>query len=689
LADAVARESGGNPLFVSELVQHALAGAERPAAAADVSVADVLWARVQHLAEGPRRLLEVLAVAGRPLDEGEASRAAWLTLDERAALADLRAHRLIRTTGAGEEVTTYHDRVRETIVARLDPERLRECHHNLAGVLEASGRAEPEALAFHFQGAGEVDRAGDYFVRAADKAVAALAFDRAAEFYEAALRLRPADAPDRRPLSIRLADALANARRGAEAAPVYLRAADGAAATEALDLRRRAAEQLLWTGRIDEGMDVIRGLLESMGMSLPRTPFRALLSIVWKRFLLRLRGLKFRERSAADIAPEELVNLDLCWSIALGLCLVDPFRGLEFHIRYLLRALRAGEPYRIVRGLAMEVGHSSVGGSRSQRRTEDVFRTALALAERVGNPHGLALTLVGGGVGAYFVGRWRQSRELFDRAIQLLREKCTGVTWELNEGAFNALRSLEQLGEMKELTRRLPLLLQDAEARGDRYAATNLRTRLAYLVSLMNDDPAQAEEEMRHAMEQWSHRDFHLQHYFELTTQTDIAHYRGDAAAAWDLLLKRWPAAARSLMLRVQISRITLWQLRARSALARAAIPGEAARDHLLSVAEASVRAVEREHVAWSDPQALQLRAGMAVVRGRSTDALPLLQQAEDGFLSADMQLYAAVARRRLGQLLGGEAGRELVRDAEAWMTDQGIRNPARWSAMYAPGFPD
>ncbi|HEY7423795.1 MAG TPA: hypothetical protein VH682_06070, partial [Gemmataceae bacterium] len=89
------------------------------------------------------------------------------------------------------------------------------------------------------------------------------------------------------------------------------------------------------------------------------------------------------------------------------------------------------------------------------------------------------------------------------------------------------------------------------------------------------------------------------------------------------------------------------------------------------------------------DPQALQLRAGMAVVRGRSTDALPLLQQAEDGFLSADMQLYAAVARRRLGQLLGGEAGRELVRDAEAWMTDQGIRNPARWSAMYAPGFPD
>jgi len=53
------------------------------------------------------------------------------------------------------------------------------------------------------------------------------------------------------------------------------------------------------------------------------------------------------------------------------------------------------------------------------------------------------------------------------------------------------------------------------------------------------------------------------------------------------------------------------------------------------------------------------------------------------------MLLYAAVAGRRRGQLLGGDAGRELVQNAETWMIGQGIRNPARWSAMYAPGFPD
>jgi len=47
------------------------------------------------------------------------------------------------------------------------------------------------------------------------------------------------------------------------------------------------------------------------------------------------------------------------------------------------------------------------------------------------------------------------------------------------------------------------------------------------------------------------------------------------------------------------------------------------------------------------------------------------------------------VARRRRGQLQAGDQGRQLIQDAEVFMTAQQIRNPARWTAMYAPGFPD
>jgi hypothetical protein len=50
------------------------------------------------------------------------------------------------------------------------------------------------------------------------------------------------------------------------------------------------------------------------------------------------------------------------------------------------------------------------------------------------------------------------------------------------------------------------------------------------------------------------------------------------------------------------------------------------------------------------------------------------------------MALHAAAARRTHGQLLKGVAGSALVAEADAWMIGQGIRAPARFAAMLAPG---
>lgn len=62
-----------------------------------------------------------------------------------------------------------------------------------------------------------------------------------------------------------------------------------------------------------------------------------------------------------------------------------------------------------------------------------------------------------------------------------------------------------------------------------------------------------------------------------------------------------------------------------------------------------------------------------------------LLAAAERAFDGADMALHAASARWRRGELLGGDQGRALVQQAEAWMAGQRIRNPARMAAMLAP----
>lgn len=52
------------------------------------------------------------------------------------------------------------------------------------------------------------------------------------------------------------------------------------------------------------------------------------------------------------------------------------------------------------------------------------------------------------------------------------------------------------------------------------------------------------------------------------------------------------------------------------------------------------------------------------------------------------MNLFAAAARLRLGEVQGGEVGRANVRAATAWMQAQGIKAPDWMAQMLAPALP-
>ena len=693
--ETIARESGGNPFFVYELVQHFQTHGGRGEEFVEggaLTLDNVLRERLSRLPENGRRLLEIMAVAGRPLPQADACKAAGLLSKERGLLAELKANRLIRSKGMGaeDEIETYHDRVRETVAGHLDRATLKSHHLQLALTLEEARHPDPEFLALHWEGAEELAKASTYYVRAADRAANALAFDRAAHLYERALQHCPQE--EKRGLLKKRAEAIANAGRGGEAAQVFLAAAEGGAPNEQLELRRRAAEQLLWSGRIDQGLEVLRTVLTSIGLKLPKTPLRALLSYLWQRTLLWLRGLNFRERSEDQVSPQELLHIDTCWSVALGLGHVDMIRGATFQLRHLRLALRAGEPYRIARALAMEVVNSSTAGGVTHERTEQLFQRALALAERVPQPHALGMATLCGGMAAFLEGFWKRTWELCERSAAILRERCTGVSWELHSAKFYGIRALEFLGEWRELARRLPIYIKDAQDRGDLFAATNFRTRITYMTLLMADKPAEASEELARAMAQWAaNTGVHLQHYFELTAKVCISLYAGTPQTAQELMDRHWSALSRSLLLRVQSSRITLLQFRACTSLAllAAGAPSASDRDKLLRSCAQDAEQMRKCNMGWSNPLALLAFAGSAAIRGKKGEAVQLLASAEQGFQAADMAIFDAVARRRRGQLLGGDEGRALVAEADARMSSQMIVNPARVSAMYAPGFPD
>ncbi len=707
--EAITRESRGSPFFVHELARYSGAASIESAEedrhapeTADVkenvraaTLDEVIWARVSRLPEQTRRLLEVVAVSGRPLELGVARQATKLDGEEQQALAALRAGRLLRTRGTPErgEIETYHDRIRETIVAHLSAPDLKRHHHQLALALAASGRADPETLTVHFQGAGDFERAASYAAAAASQAAEALAFEHAARLYQHAIELRPAEDAETRILRTKLGDALANVGRGAEAARAYLASTAGASPSESLELQRRAAEQFLRSGHIDEGLKVIRTVLRAIGMRLPQTPRRALLSLLFHRAKIRLRGLKFREREEAQVPAEELSRIDACWSVALGLVLVDPIRGADFQARTLLLSLKAGEPLRIVRALSLEAGFASSAGNRGRRRTEKLLNAATTLAARVNRPEALGSAGLAAGTTAWFFGQWKKSFELTERAEAILREHCTGVSWELYTAQHFSFRSLFYMGELPEMLRRLPKLLKEAQERGDLYAETNLRTRLAYLAHLLGDEADLAREELDRAIGLWSQEGFHSQHYYALFGQVELALYCGQEVAAWELLDERWPVMARSLLLRIQFTKIEALHLRARAALAAAAAHqtsggkrGDDPAPLLLQAATDDARRITRVKTPWSGALSRLIGAGIAATQGNAEQATTLLEIAEAGFAESDMTLYQMVTRRRRGQILGGDQGRALVEATDRWLSEREVKNPERLAAVLAPG---
>jgi hypothetical protein len=679
-AEKVVKEAEGNPLFVGEMVRHD--------ALRRLTLDEMLFARIDGLDADARRLLEVIALAGAPIEATTALRAAATLETGMTALALLRAERLVRAAGIAEQVEPYHDRIRETVTKHMKAERLRECHAALACALESAGGADPEALAVHLHAAGDFVEAGRYAAQAARSAAEALAFDRAVRLFRLALELAEADDPERHRLQIELATSLANAGRSREAARAFLAAADAASPPEALEFRRRGADQYLKGGHLREGIETLRSVLEPMGLRIAPSPRRALIGLLFGRARLRLRGLSHRECNPSEIDPKELTRIDACRSASVGLSMVDIIQGADFQARHTLLALRAGEPSRIAVALALEAAHTVyVGGLRAHRRGERIITSAEEIARRVGRPYPLAFVELTRGIMEFCQGHWRPARDCCDRAAAILRDGCTEVAWETDTACMFSIWARIYLGEVRELARELNGLLDDAQLRGDLYAQTALRTSWVNTGWLAADEFERARCEVERGRQHWSYEGFQLQHYWLLRGEGNLDLYAGNASAAWKRIHAAWPAFQRSKLPRVRVARLEMVQLRGVSALASAIEVREAERNVLVDIAQRAAAELVQGPIASFKPLGLLLRAGVMAVRAEPEHAASLLEDAGNGFEATEMALYAAVARRRHGEIIGDAAGRNRVRAANEWMAAHGIRNPDRFSQMLAPGF--
>ena len=283
LAAAVRRRTGGNPLFVEELVRHLVesrAGDLEAAATTELppGVHAVIGRRLARLPEGASRAIAVAAVAGEDFALAEIAAVSEASDDAVAeALEAAVAAGLIDEGAVAGRYRFAHALVRESVLAGLSATRRALVHRSLAGALDSQPGRAGEVARHLLEARPLVDPAlaARAALRAAEEATRRLAYEDAAELLERAGDVE-GDARLRAEVLLALGDARQRSGDAASADRCFVAAAAEARALGAGELLARAA---LGAAGLTVTVGPVRGevrtlLEEALAAVAPDSPLR-------------------------------------------------------------------------------------------------------------------------------------------------------------------------------------------------------------------------------------------------------------------------------------------------------------------------------------------------------------------------------------------------------------------------------
>ena len=361
---------------------------------------------------------------------------------------------------------------------------------------------------------------------------------------------------------------LTDAGRYPEAAREYLSVAEGVDGDDKIDLIRRAADNLLRSGYVKEGLARLTEVMSNVGVELPRSHTGVLWSIFTKRVRLATGGLRYKPRDEKDIPAGDLARLDTLFAAATSLVMIDHLRGSAAQAQHLLWALRLGEPTRVCKALSTEVAYLGVQGGRSMRRAESVAADMVERATELGDPYLLAGGRIALGTSLFFSGRFPEAADAF-RAAERHFSDVVGKWWERNTAQFFLCLAQLNMGDFNAFVPTVQRALEQAEQRNDAYVKYLYQCHPNVWCAMHGDTVPDAEQILETVLDGWPEGEHYQAHYTVMVSKVMCRLYLGDGEAAAKLLDESMSMLRALMIPRLPFIMGEVNKLRGRAALIR------------------------------------------------------------------------------------------------------------------------
>ncbi len=449
-----------------------------PLALADVQssrhAAALLARRIELLPETTIKLLSVGAVLGKEFDLFTASKLARQSSSQAiTAVHEAQQRHIVWSKSADDRCVFMHDKLRETLLDRLPEDERRELHLRAASDLEAEAPHLVYDLAYHFDAAGESQRALPYALAAAEDARTRHALEFAEKQYRVAERSGATDPAIRYRIAEGLGDVLMLRGRYAESAR-YTRTARELAVGDIAQaqIEGKLGELAFKQGDMRTAIEAIKRALGLLGQKVPQWSWVFFLRLVWEVFVQVLHStlpaIFVARRKLIDAEKQLLVirlHNRLTYAYWFGQdqisCLWAHLRGMNLAEQY-PPTPELAHAYSVDAAVMSLIAYFSRAIASAQK--------SLAIFRSLGDRWGQGQALNFYGVALYGASRFDECIEKCREAVRVLER--AGDLWEVNVARVHTELSLFRLGDLEtslELAQRIHFSgveLEDAQASG-------------------------------------------------------------------------------------------------------------------------------------------------------------------------------------------------------------------------------